>query len=215
MAKTLPMLEAVSREGVGKGAARTTRRDGLVPAVIYGGKDAPQHIGIKFNEFLKVLKKGQFKSTLYNVKVDGKDTRVICRDVQRDVVRDVPIHADFLRLTEKSRINLFIPVHFVNEEECPGLRKGGVLTVVRHEVELKVLAGAIPDHLEVDLTGLEIGDTISISKITLPKGVTTVIQGRDFAIATLAAPSKLLSEDEETAEGEEAEGGEETSGDAE
>lgn len=205
----MPIIEAQERAGQGKGAARQTRREGLVPAVIYGGGKAPQSIAIKDNVLLRALKAGKFRSTLINLRVDGQDNRVICRDVQRDVVKDLPIHADFLRLSERSRINLFIPVEFINQDDCPGLRAGGVLTVVRNEVELKVTAGNIPDHLEADLSGMKIGDTLTISDITLPKGVEPTITGRDFMIANISAPSALLSadSDEEGEEGEtEAEG---------
>ncbi len=199
----LPVIEATAREGVGKGAARAARRQGLVPAVIYGGNGEPQSIGIKDNVLLKALKKGKFLSTLINVKVDGEDNRVICRDVQRDVVKDLPIHADFLRLTERSRINLFIPVEFINEDDSPGLKQGGVLNIVRHEIEMRVRAGNIPEQLVVDLGPLEIGDVAHISDVELPDGASLVISDRDFAVATIAAPSSLKAEDEEEgAEGE-------------
>src|SRR6056297_224102 len=130
----LPILEAVARPGTGKGAARAARRDGNVPGVIYGGGQEPISINVRFNVLIKALKAGRFLSTLLNVRVDGTDHRVICRAVQRDIVRDLPVHVDFLRLTERSRINLYIPVEFVNHEESPGLKRGGVLTVVRPEV---------------------------------------------------------------------------------
>jgi large subunit ribosomal protein L25 len=202
----LPVIEATAREGVGKGAARTARREGFVPAVIYGGNAEPQSISIKHNVLLKALKKGKFLSTLINVKVDGQDNRVICRDVQRDVVLDLPIHADFLRLSERSRINLFIPVEFINEETCPGLKHGGVLNIVRHDVELKVRAGDIPEKLVVDLAALDIGDVAHISDVELPAGAQLVIADRDFSIATIAAPSGLKAEsDDEDEEGAEEE----------
>ncbi len=213
-----PVIEAVARTGSGKGAARQARREGLVPGVIYGGGEDPQSINIRHNVLLKALKAGKFMSTLVNLKVDGQDNRVICRAVQKDVVKDLPTHADFLRLSARSRINLFIPVDFINEDECPGLKKGGVLTVVRNEVELKVTAGDIPEQLVVDLTGLDVGDTINISNIDLPKGTRPMITDRDFVIANISAPSSLKSaEDEAEGEGEdtgeegdaEAEGGEE------
>ena len=210
-----PVIEAMARTGTGKGAARSARREGLVPGVIYGGGEDPQTINIKHNVFLKALKAGKFMSTLVNLKVDGQDNCVICRAVQKDVVKDLPTHADFLRLSARSRINLYIPVDFINEEECPGLKKGGVLTVVRNEVELKVTAGDIPEQLVVDLTGLDVGDTINISNINLPKGTRPMITDRDFVIANISAPSSLKSADDEAADeaGEEAaaegEGGEE------
>jgi len=193
----MPEIEATAREGSGKGAARAARRDGFVPGVVYGGGEGPVSINIKHNVLRKSLKAGRFLTKLINLKVDGKDNQVICRGVQRDVVKDLPIHADFLRLSENSRIDLMIPVEFIHEEECPGLRKGGVLTVVRNEVELNVRASDIPDHLTVDLTGLEIGDAVKISDVTLPAGTTPTITDRDFTIANISAPSVLLAEDEE------------------
>ena len=212
-----PVIEAVARTGTGKGAARQARREGLVPGVIYGGGEDPQTVNIKHNVLLKALKAGKFMSTLINLKVDGKDNRVICRAVQKDVVKDLPTHADFLRLSARSRINLYIPVEFINEDDCPGLRKGGVLTVVRNEVELKVTAGDIPEQLTADLTGLDVGDTINISNIDLPKGTRPMITDRDFVIANISAPSSLKSAEDEadedaaedTGEEAEAEGGEE------
>ncbi len=204
-----PVIEAMARTGTGKGAARSARREGLVPGVIYGGGEDPQTINIKHNVFLKALKAGKFMSTLVNLKVDGQDNRVICRAVQKDVVKDLPTHADFLRLSARSRINLYIPVDFINEEECPGLKKGGVLTVVRNEVELKVTAGDIPEQLVVDLTGLDVGDTINISNINLPKGTRPMITDRDFVIANISAPSSLKSADDEAADEAGEEGGEE------
>ncbi len=200
MAET-PILEATLREGSGKGAARAARREGYVPGVIYGGGKDPVSINVKHNVLLKALKAGKFLSTLINVKVDGQDNRVICRAVQRDIVRDLPTHVDFLRLSERSRINLYIPVEFVNEDEAPGLKKGGTMVIVRGEVELKVTAGAIPEKLTVDLTGREIGDVIHISDIDLPQGTRPMITDRDFVIANISAPSGLKSaEDEEETE---------------
>ncbi len=203
------MLNATVRAGTGKGAARTARRENLVPGVIYGGGEEPVSITVKFNELFKMLKAGQFLSTLLTLKVDGKDQRVICRGVQRHVVKDLPIHVDFLRLSAKSRINLMIPVSFLNEEICPGLKKGGALVVVRNEVELKVTAGDIPDNLEVDLAETEIGDTIHMSDITLPEGTRTMITDRDFVIANIAAPKAIeVEEVDEVVDGAETETGE-------
>ncbi len=197
-------LNATARAGTGKGAARAARRENLVPGIVYGGGEEPTAINLKFNELFKMLKAGGFLSTLLTLKIDGKDERVICRGVQRDVVKDLPIHVDFLRLSSKSRINLMIPVNFINEEESAGLKKGGTLVVVRNEVELKVTAGNIPDHLEVDLLEVEIGDTIHMSDITLPEGARTMITDRDFVIANIGAPKTvdLDDEDEDSTEGE-------------
>jgi large subunit ribosomal protein L25 len=198
MAET-PVLEAVARAGVGKGAARSARREGFVPGVIYGGGEEPQPINVKYNVLLKQLKAGRFLSTLINVQVDGKDNKVICRGVQRDVVKDLPTHVDFLRLSDRSRIALYIPVEYVNRDKSPGLRRGGVLTEVRPEIELMVTAGDIPEKIVIDLAGKDINDTIHISDVTLPAGTTPTITDRDFAIANIQAPSGLRSEESEEA----------------
>ena len=208
MAGEIPNLEALERTGTGKGAARQARRDGLVPGVVYGGDADPLAINIPFKVLLKKLKAGRFKSTLFNLKVEGHDdVRVICRDVQRDVVKDLPTHLDLMRLRRTSEIALFIPVEFINEEEAPGLKQGGVLNAVRPEVELVVTAGDIPEKLVVDLTGLNLGDTVTISSIDLPEGARPTID-RDFVIANISAPSGLRSsgtdDDEAEVEGEEA-----------
>ncbi len=213
MAKKIPDLIADERKGTGKGAARQARRDGLVPGVVYGGSADPLPITIPYNRLFKMLKSGGFLSTLFNLKVEGHDdVRVVCRDVQRDVVKDLPTHLDLLRLHRDSRINMAIHVDFINEEECVGLSKGGVLTIVRPEVELNVLAGDIPDHITVDLAGLDVGDTITISSITLPEGVTPTITDRDFVIANVQAPTVATDEDDaadaEAAEGDAVEGDE-------
>jgi large subunit ribosomal protein L25 len=200
MAET-PVLEAVARSGVGKGAARQARREGLVPGVIYGGGSEPQPISVKYNTLIKQLKAGRFLSTLLNVRVDGADNNVICRGVQRDVVKDLPTHVDFLRLSERSRIALFIPVEYVNRDKSPGLRRGGTLTEVRPEIELMVTAGDIPTSVVIDLTGTEINDTIHISHVTLPAGTSATITDRDFAIASIQAPSGLRSEEGEGEDG--------------
>ena len=215
MAGEIPDLVATVRTGTGKGAARQARRNGDVPGIVYGSGIDPLPINIPFYTLLKRLKAGRFLSTLFNMKVEGHDdVRVICRNVQRDVVKDLPTHVDFMRLRRDSKINLFIHVEFLNDEEAPGLKRGGVLTVVRPEVELIVTAGDIPEKLTVDLTGLDVGDTVTISDITLPAGAKPVID-RDFVIANISAPSSLRSaddEEEEVTEEETAEGEEETEG---
>ena len=193
MAGEIPDLHAQERTGTGKGAARQARRDGLVPGIVYGGGSDPLTINIPFNILLKRLKQGRFLSTLFNLKVEGQeDVRVICRNVQRDVLKDLPTHLDLMRLRRTSKVNLFIPVEFVNEEDAPGMKKGGVLTVVRQEVELRVTAGDIPEKLTIDLAGKDIGDTLTISAITLPEGSKATID-RDFVIANISAPSGLKS----------------------
>ncbi|MBY6067255.1 50S ribosomal protein L25/general stress protein Ctc [Leisingera aquaemixtae] len=206
MAKEIPDLVVQERAGTGKGAARAARRAGMVPGVVYGGDAEPLAIQVPFNELLKKLKAGQFKSTLWNLKVEGHDdVRVICRDVQRDVVKDLPTHLDLMRLRRTSKINLYIHVEFINEDKAPGIKKGGMLTVVRPEVELSVTAGDIPEKIVVDLEGLNIGDVVTISSVDLPAGAKPTID-RDFVIANIAAPAGLSSsDDEEGEEGEEAE----------
>ena len=195
MAGEIPDLIAEARTGTGKGAARQARRESFVPGIVYGGGIEPMPINLKYNYLLKFLKAGRFKSTLFNLKVEGaEDTRVICRAVQRDVVRDLPTHVDFMRLRRTSRISLFIHVTFINHEAAPGLKRGGTLTVVRPEVELEVLAAEIPDHITVDLTGKQIGDVIHINDVVLPEGAVPTID-RNFVIANLSAPSGLRSED--------------------
>ena len=202
MAGKIPDLNATVRAGTGKGAARQARRAGDVPGIVYGGGVDPQSINIPFNYLLTKLRKGGFMSTLHNLKIEGQeDVRVICRGVQRDVVKDLPTHIDLMRLKRTSRVKIFIPVEFLNADTCPGVKKGGVLTVVRNEVELDVLAGDIPDSIEIDLAAVEIGDTISISDVTLPEGATPAITDRDFVIANVSAPRALLAEDDD--EGEE------------
>ncbi|QXT40612.1 50S ribosomal protein L25/general stress protein Ctc [Gymnodinialimonas ceratoperidinii] len=197
MAGEIPDLIAEARTGTGKGAARQARREGKVPGIVYGGGLDPLAINIPYNVLFKRLKDGRFLSTLFNLKVEGEDdVRVICRNVQRDVVKDLPTHVDLMRLKRTSKIALFIPVTVVGEEECPGLKKGGVLTMVRPEVELRVTAGDIPEEITIDLTGLEIGDTVTISSVTLPEGAKATID-RDFVIANLTAPSGLVSSESE------------------
>ncbi|MTH77496.1 50S ribosomal protein L25/general stress protein Ctc [Paracoccus aestuariivivens] len=206
MAKEIPDLVVEARAGTGKGAARQARREGKVPGIVYGDGKEPQPIQVEFNSLLTKLRAGRFLSTLWNLKVEGQeDVRVVCRGVQRDVVKDLPTHIDFMRLHRDTRVNLFIHVTFENHEAAPGLKRGGTLVVVRPEVELMVTASEIPDHITVDLTGRQIGDTIHINDIELPKGVKPTID-RNFVIANIAAPSGLRSEDNaEAAEGDAAE----------
>jgi large subunit ribosomal protein L25 len=195
MAGEIPNLVASARSGTGKGAARQARRDNMVPGVVYGGGVDPLAIEVPFNELLKRLKAGRFLSTLFNLQVEGQeDVRVICRDVQRDVIKDLPIHFDLMRLRRTSKINLFIPVEFINEYAAPGIKRGGMLAVVRPEVELVVTAGDIPEKITVDLTGLQIGDTVTISSVDLPTGAKPTID-RDFVIANISAPKGLGSDD--------------------
>ncbi|KEP69415.1 50S ribosomal protein L25/general stress protein Ctc [Thioclava sp. BHET1] len=207
MAKEIETLDAVARSGTGKGAARKARREGLVPGVVYGDGRDPIAINLDYNKLLTRLRKGRFMSTLFNLKMAGEeDVRVICRGVQKDVVKDLPTHVDFMRTHRNSRISLFVHVEFINHEKAPGLKRGGTLVAVRPEVELNVLAGDIPDQIVVDLEGKDIGDTIHISDVTLPKGAKPTID-RDFVIANVAQPKGFgggSSDDDADAEGEEA-----------
>ncbi len=207
MAGEIPDLVAHARTGTGKGAARQSRRNGMVPGVVYGGGADPLPIEIPFNELLAKLKAGRFRATLWNLKVEGQeDVRVICRDVQRDVVKDLPTHLDLMRLRRTSKVNLYIPVVFEGVDGSPGDKKGGVLTVVRPEVELRVTAGDIPEQVTVDCSKLELGDTITISSVDLPAGAKPTID-RDFVLANMQAPSGLASQsddDEDEAEAPEA-----------
>jgi large subunit ribosomal protein L25 len=213
MAGQVPDLSALVRTGTGKGAARQARRDGLVPGIVYGGGEDPLPINIPYNVLFKKLKEGRFLSTLYNMQVEGHDdVRVICRSVQRDIVKDLPRHVDFMRLKRTTKINLFIGVEVTGEDDSPGIRAGGVLTLMRPEVELVVTAGDIPESITIDVSAMEIGDTITISDVDLPAGAKPSID-RDFVIATLSAPAALLSDDEDEDEGG-AEAGEEGAEDA-
>lgn len=199
----IPDLIATERTGIGKGAARQARRDNQVPGIVYGGGIDPLPINIPYNQLLKRLREGRFLSTLFNLKVEGQDdVRVICRSVQRNIVKDLPIHVDFMRLRRTSKVKLFIPVEFEGESVAPGIKRGGVLTIVRPEIELWVVAGEIPDHVTVDVSELDINDVITVSQVTLPEGTRTTVD-RDFVIVNVSAPSALRSADEEEAEGEE------------
>ena len=188
-------LVATARAGTGKGAARQARRNGDVPGIVYGGGEAPTPISIEFNGLLKRLRAGHFLSTLWNLKVEGQpDQRVVCRSVQRHVVKDLPTHVDFLRITPQTRVKLRIEVRFENQDASPGIKRGGTLVVVRQEVELEVTAGDIPDHVTVDLTGREVGDVIHIDDIPLPAGARKTVD-RNFVVANVSAPSGLRASD--------------------
>lgn len=191
-------LKAEARERVGKGSAREIRRNGKVPAVIYGDKQAPISITLDYKTLYYKIHGGGFKTTIANILLDGKSIEVLPKDFQLDPVSDKPVHVDFLRISAKSVVNVHVPIHFLNEELSPGIKRGGVLNIVRHDVELHAPAHAIPEAIEIDLTGKVIGDSIHISDVTLPKGVTPVIHDRDFTLATIAAPAVLTAEEETT-----------------
>ena len=201
-------LQVEARDENGKGAARAIRRQGRIPAVVYGHDTPAQSISLSRRDLEQELARGGFMNRLLNLKLEDKSQRVLPREVQFHVVTDAPIHVDFLRLGEDAELKIMVPVIFLNEEESEGLRRGGVLNVVRHEIEVMCRADAIPESIEVDLTGLDIGDSIHISAVALPDGVATTITDRDFTIATIAAPSLRPEDEEEEEEGEEGEEGE-------
>lgn len=199
-------IAAELRERAGKGAARSTRREGRVPAVIYGNKQEPVMISLDPVELKKQFRGGTFFSHVYEIEVGGEKAQVLARDLQLHPVTDEPIHVDFMRFSPRTKLSFDIPVHFDNEEASPGLKEGGVLNVVRHTVELLCSPLNIPEYLTVDLTGLEIGDGIHISNITLPEGVEPTITDRDFTIATIAAPTVYVEEEPEDEDAEGVEG---------
>lgn len=192
-------IKASARPRSGKGAARTARREGRVPAVIYGAKTEPVGITVDFNELWKTLNRGRFLATIFDIDIDGKKTRVIPREFQLDPVKDVPVHVDFLRVTPESRIRVRVPARFINEAASPGLKRGGVLNIVRREIEVYCPPDVIPEAFEFDLTGLEIGRSIHISSIQMPDRVRPTIGDRDFTVATVAGA--LTKEEEAPAPG--------------
>lgn len=183
-------LKATARPRAGKGAARQARREGKVPAVIYGNGETPDTIALDYNDLWKQVLKGHFTSTVIDIDVDGKKSRVIPRDLQVDPVKDIPIHVDLLRIGKDGRIRVEVPVRFVNDQASPGLKRGGVLNIVRHDIGVICPWDHIPPYFEIDLTGLEIGRSIHISSIVLPKDAELTIKERDFTIATIAGAVK-------------------------
>jgi large subunit ribosomal protein L25 len=201
-------LPAETRERAGKGASRALRREGRIPAVVYGGKEEPTPIHVEEKELVRQLGTGHFMNSIVMIDVGGNSVRTLPKDVAFHPVNDRPTHVDFLRLAKDAKIEVAIPVVFVNEEESPGLKKGGVLNVVRHELDLVCEADKIPSQIEIDVTGREVGDSIHISEIALPEGSESAITDRDFTIATLVAPSALKkaeTEDEEEVAADEVE----------
>ena len=203
---TIATLSARARDRAGKGSARAARREGLVPAVIYGDKKDPFTIVVTLRDLEKLLKPGFF-SHLIDIEVAGEKHRVLPRDLQQHPVSDRALHVDFLRVSATSELTVEVPVEFINDEASPGLRRGGVLNVVRHDVEVYCLADNIPEKITIDLTGLQIGDSVHISAVKLPDGVRPTIEDRDFTIATIAAPTLNIKDDgdDAAAEGEAAE----------
>lgn len=190
-------LSAETRDRVGKGASRALRRDGRVPAVIYGNKEDPQGIHLNVRELMKALMSGHFMNSVIMVDVGGKTIRTLAKDVAFDVVTDQPIHVDFLRITKDATVTVAVPVVFTNEDDAPGIKRaGGVLNVVRHEIELVVEASNIPTEITIDLTGREVGDSIHISDVNLPNGAEPAVEDRDFTIATIVPPTVPTAADD-------------------
>lgn len=182
-------LAATVRSGAGKGAARSVRREGRVPAVVYGGGAAPELISLNYKETNQLIYAGRFLTTIFELDIDGRKERAIPRDYQLDVVRDTPMHVDFMRLRAGSTIKVDVPVHFINVETAPGVKKGGSLNIVRHTIEMRVPAEAIPEHIVADMAGFDFNDSLHISAIKLPEGCKPTITDRDFTIATVAPPA--------------------------
>jgi large subunit ribosomal protein L25 len=206
------VLSAETRDRGGKGASRELRRNGRVPAVVYGGKEEPLMIHVEEKLLMKQLMTGHFMNSVVMIDVGGKQIRTLPKDVAFHPVKDRPIHADFLRISKDSKVQVAVPVVFINEEASPGLKRGGVLNIVRHELELICDADKMPDDIQIDVTGYDVGDSIHISAVTLPKGSESAITDRDFTIATIVAPSAMKSSEgattvdggEAAAEGDEA-----------
>jgi large subunit ribosomal protein L25 len=194
-------LTAMARDRVGKGAARAVRRQGHVPAVIYGAGEPAEPIALDSNQTRRLILDGGFLTTVFDIDVGGRTLRAIPRDYQLDPVKDFPLHVDFMRLAEGQTVTVEVPVHFVNQDDSPGLRRGGTLNIVRHTVELTVPADAIPDALDADVGALDINDALHISAITLPEGAQLTITDRDFTVVTIAVPAGF-KEDDEAAEPE-------------
>lgn len=202
-------IAATPRGGVGKGAARTARRNGMVPGMIYGNRLEPVMINVERPILDRELGQAGFFIRLVDIEVDGEKHRVLPREVQFHPVTDAPLHIDFLRFSADRKLSVAVPVRFLNEDESPGLKRGGVLNIVRHEVEVQCTADNIPNEFEIDVTGLDIGDAMHASAISLPEGVAFTITDRDFTVATIAAPTVMAADEEEEEEVEGEEGTEE------
>ena len=187
-------LPAETRERAGKGASRALRREGRVPAVVYGGNEEPLSIHVEEKELARQLGTGHFFNSIVEVEVGGKKLRTLPKDVAFHPVTSRPLHADFLRLAKNATVHVNVPVVFINEELSPGLKRGAVLNIVRHDLELVCAADKIPDEISIDVTGFDVGDSIHISHVTLPAGAESAITDRDYTIATIVAPSALKSE---------------------
>jgi len=183
-------LVAAVRSGSGKGAARSVRREGRIPAVIYGGGEAPETITLDYRELNKLIYAGHFLTTIFDIDIDGRKERVLPRDYQLDVVRDTPMHIDFLRLRAGSSLRINVPLHFINQETCPGVKKGGSLNIVLHSVEMRVPADAIPDAITIDLAKADINDSIHLADIALPEGCRPMVRTKGpLTLANITPPA--------------------------
>ena len=187
-------LAATVRSGTGKGAARSVRREGQIPGVIYGGGDAPEPIALDYRDLNRLIYAGHFLTTIFEIDVGGTKQRVIPRDYQLDPIKDKPLHVDFLRLKAGSFLRVEVPVHFINGDTAPGIKKGGVLNVVRHTIALKVPADAIPEAVMADLGELDMNESLHVSALKLPEGCKPVVTDRDFTIAAIAPPVAAIEE---------------------
>lgn len=192
-------LSATAREGTGKGAARSVRRAGRIPGVIYGGGEAAEPVSLEYRELNKLIYAGHFLTTIFELDVGGVKQRVIPRDYQLDTIKDQPLHVDFLRLKPGASLRVEVPVHFINRDICPGVKKGGSLNIVRHAIEMRVPADAIPEAVVADLASLQINDSVHIDAIPLPEGCRLTQRERDFTIATIAPPLVAAEEPAATA----------------
>ncbi len=194
MSETLA-LKAEARPKAGKGASRAARRAGLVPAVIYGAKQAPDAIQVSEKELRKLINTGHFTTAIIDIDVDGKTQKALMRDIQLHPVSERPVHLDFLRVDANTKVYIKVPVHFKDQLESPGIKRGGVLNIVHHEIELECPAGSIPDEVMISLKGLDVGATIHLTDVALPTGVKPHVREKDFTVATIIAPSSLISSD--------------------
>ncbi len=186
-------IQATVRPAAGKGASRAVRREGKVPAVIYGDKKTPETIAIDFNEVVRLINRGVFLSHVFDITFDGRTIRALTREVQVDPVKDMPLHVDFQRVGEDGRIRVMVPIEVINEDKSPGVKRGGILNIVRREVEVFCPADHIPENFVIDLDGVEIGTSIHISAIAMPDGVSPTITDRDFTVATIAGSAAAKS----------------------
>jgi len=192
-------LSAETRERAGKGASRSLRREGRVPAVVYGNNEDPLAVHLEEKALVKMLSSGHFMNSIVMVEAAGATVRTLPKDVQFHPVTDRPLHVDFLRISEHAKVNVAVPIRFIDEDDSPGLKRGGVLNAVRHDLELICDAAEIPEAIEISLAGMDIGDSLHISAVTLPEGSVSAITDRDFTVATIVAPSGVKSEAAEAA----------------